>query len=323
MSGEFDLIERIFGSLTGCGADVVQGIGDDCALVRVPPDQALALTTDTLIEGIHFPRETAPEDIGWKALACSLSDLAAAGAEPRWAMLALAVPEADEAWLRAFAHGFAELSARSDISLIGGDLVRAPTVTVTVQAGGHVPPRGSLRRTGASPGDGIYVSGWPGEAAAGLAALAEGSSGKATQRLIDRLNRPSPRTELGIALRGLASACVDISDGLAADLCHVLRASDCGAALDADALPVSANLAAVGDRARIRQLILHGGDDYELCFCAPDRNAHKIRELSEYLQPISRIGVVEDETGLRLVEADGRIEILNCAGYDHFPGGGQ
>lgn len=322
MPVEFELIERIFSRLTGHGPDVLQGIGDDCALVRVPDGQCLALTTDTLVEGVHFPAATAPGDIGWKALACSLSDLAAAGAEPRWATLALTLPEAAEDWLQAFAGGFAALAGEAGVSLVGGDLVYGPTLGITVQAGGHVPAGSTLRRDGARPGEGIYISGGPGEAAAGLAAVRSGHA-TGTGRLTERLNRPTPRTRLGIALRDRASACIDVSDGLAADLGHILAASGCGADLELEALPISEALAMAGDREQVMEWVLHGGDDYELCFCMPDDNFPAIRELPDIAEPITRIGTVRRTPGLRLAGRDQRTVEVPPRGHDHFPPAGS
>lgn len=314
MPGEFDLIERIFRDLTPTGADVLRGIGDDCGLLRVPAGQALALTTDTLVEDVHYPADTRPADIGWKALACSLSDLAAAGARPAWATLSLVLPRADEPWLAAFARGFGELAGLHGTALIGGDLVRGPVTVITVQAGGHVRPTEFLGRDGAGPGDAVYVSGRPGEAAA---ALALGDAG-IDPGLRARLDRPVPRVELGLALRGVASACIDVSDGLAADLGHVLRASGVGACIEAGALPASAELAAAGDRGQVLDWMLRGGDDYELCFCVPQSKIRQINKLNENVQPVSCIGIIEHAPGLRLRDDDGNVRELVAPGHDHF-----
>lgn len=314
MDGEAALIDRAFGKCgPRAGADVPVGIGDDCALVTVPSGVRLALTMDTIIAGVHFPRDTAAADVGWKALACSLSDLAAAGARPAWATLSVSLPAADEAWLTAFAGGFGELLERHDTYLVGGDLVRGSETSITVTAGGYVETGYFLARTTAAAGDDIYVSGWPGEAAAALA-LAR-PPGDALRR---RLDRPCPRVALGRALLGTASACIDVSDGLAHDLARVLLASGVGATLDESAIPVSDNLRMAGDWETILDWILHGGDDYELIFTAPPAARAGIAERADALGPVTRIGRVEAERGLRLQQRDGSTCDCRTGGYDHF-----
>lgn len=317
MTGEFELIDRVLRPLARPHSGVLHGIGDDCALVQVPDGQALAVTTDTLVEAVHFPSATAPADLGWKALACSLSDLAAAGAEPAWATLNLVLPEGDEAWLQEFARGFAALARRYSMALIGGDTVRGPVTMVTVQAAGHVPAADFLKRCGAQPGDGVYVSGWPGEAAAALARLEAGVDAD----LRARLDRPQPRVELGRFLRGRASACIDVSDGLAADLGHVLAASGAGARIEAESLPISPRLQALGESAAtMRDWILRGGDDYELCFTVPPDLEEAVMHPPKGCPPVARIGVIEPEPGLRIVDATGCHRAEEFPGHDHFRG---
>lgn len=317
MTTEFHLIRDVFLGLTQHGTDVVTGIGDDCATVAPPPGYHIALTTDSLVRGVHFPESTAAPDVGWKALACSLSDLAAAGAQPAWCLLALSLPTVDEDWLHGFAQGFAELARTSATSLIGGDLVRGSELSVTVQAGGYLPSEGGHSRRLASPGDDIYVSGYPGEAAAALALGPQG----ADSGLWQRLARPRPRTALGVALRGYATACIDVSDGLSADLHHILAASGVGACLERTAIPVSATLAAAADPDRVQHWILEGGDDYELLFTAPVALRGAIEPLNEQSVPISRIGSIEAATGLRVRERDGTIVAYRPGGYEHFAHG--
>ncbi|HET7843384.1 MAG TPA: thiamine-phosphate kinase [Xanthomonadales bacterium] len=307
MAGEFQLIDLIARATARRRADVALGIGDDGAVLRVPRGRELVVAVDTLVAGVHFPRDTAPADVGWKSLAVNLSDLAAMGAEPAWATLALTLPEPDAQWVRAFARGFAALAKRHGVALVGGDTTRGP-LCVTVQAHGFVPPRRALRRDGARAGDAVFVSGTLGDAAAGLAH-------PRVAPLRARLDRPTPRVALGLALRGVASAAIDVSDGLAADLGHVLDASGVGAALDVDAMPASNALR--GAVADLRALQLGGGDDYELCFTVPAKRVDRVARIARDLRtPLTRIGTIERERGLR--DADGRT--LARSGYVHFTG---
>lgn len=266
MSGEFDLIARIRARAPR-RADVVLGIGDDAAVLAVPHGRQLVVCTDTLNTGVHFPEDTAAEAIGWKALAVNLSDLAAMGAVPAWCTLSLSLPRDDAGLADALVDGLLALAAEHGVTLVGGDTTRGP-LSVCVTALGHVAPGGALRRDAARPGDSIWVSGTLGDAAAALALRSRGETMPAALR--GRLDRPSPRLALGQALVGLAHACIDVSDGLLADLGHVLDASGVGAEIDVDALPASAALhAAVADVDARRALQSSGGDDYELCFTAP------------------------------------------------------
>lgn len=308
---EFELIERFFTHIHHASG-VVLGVGDDGAVLDVPVGEQLVAVMDTQVAGRHFPLDTSPFDIGWRALATNLSDLAAMGATPRWFTLALTLPEADEAWLAGFAEGLSVLAAQAGVSLVGGDTTRGP-LTITIQAEGTVPAGQALRRSGARPGDGIYVSGYPGDAAAGLA-LHQGRLARATgsDSLLARFFRPEPRLALGLALRGKASACIDVSDGLLQDLGHILAASGVGAVLDLEALPVSAALVAIaGEDAR--SWLLSGGDDYELCFTAPDAVL-----LPDTGLPLTRIGTVQAGAGLY----DSAGNALEVAGYQHFGGAG-
>lgn len=316
MASEFELIERYFARLAPDGATVARGIGDDCAILRPLAGHELAVTIDTLVAGVHFPVGTAAADIGWKALACSLSDLAAAGAEPAWATLALTLPQADPDWIAAFARGFGALAREVGIALVGGDTTRGP-LTITVQAAGHVPAGRALARDGARPGDGVWVSGWPGEAAAGLERILAGSA-ETGDALVERLHRPRPRTALGSALRDLATACIDVSDGLAADLGHIAAASGVAAVIEPERLPASPRLQAAGDAARVRAWILGGGDDYELCFCVPTEKEREINNLEDIVQPLTRIGEIGAGEGLWARAADGATTRMDATGYRHF-----
>lgn len=320
-AGEFELIERFFADLGADRDDVLLGVGDDAALLAPSARKSLTLCTDTLVAGVHFPLDAPAEDVGFKALAVNLSDLAAMAAEPAWALLSLTLPEADEQWVAGFAAGFGELARRFDVALVGGDTTQGP-LAVSVHLAGWVDPALALRRDRAQAGDAIYVSGTLGDAAAGLR-IWQGDeslrSGPEQRFLIERLQRPQPRVELGVALAGVAACAVDISDGLAADLGHILRRSGVGARIDVDALPLSAALRTAVEPAEQLQFALSGGDDYELCFTvAPFAEA----SLSEIAQrcgiSLTRIGVIEAEPGLRLCHRDGREAMLPESGWQHF-----
>ncbi len=321
-AGEFDLIARLRRATRVARADVVLGIGDDGAVLRVPRGRDVVVVMDTLVDGVHFPRDTDPAAIGWKALAVNLSDLAAMGAEPAWATLALTLPTRDAAWLAAFARGYARLARRHRVALVGGDTTRGP-LTVTLQAHGFVPPRRALTRDGARVGDSILVSGSLGDAAAGLA-IAQGRLVNVGARdaavLRARLDLPTPRVALGLALRGIASAAIDVSDGFAQDLGHVLAASGVGAEISLASLPASAALRrAVPEVERRLRWQLSGGDDYELCFTASPRQRARLAALARHLRlPLTEVGVITRARGLRLRDDEGQLRKVDVRGYDHF-----
>jgi thiamine-monophosphate kinase len=315
---EFDLIAGIRErSAKGAREDVVLGIGDDAAVVTCPPHRRLVVAMDTLNAGVHFPAETSPADIGWKALAVNLSDLAAMGAEPAWCTLSLSLPEPDSAWLDGFLDGFFALAEAHRVALIGGDTTSGPLL-VCVTVHGFVEPRGVLRRDAAQAGDDLWVTGTLGDAAA---ALRQWRAGDAIDpALRRRLDRPIPRISAGQALAGIAHACIDVSDGLLADLGHVCRASGVGAALDVDALPASDALRAVCDRQVMRVLQTSGGDDYEVCFTAPKTARLAVEDaMAACDTPATRIGrIVPMTEGVRAYEADGREWHPPRRGYEHF-----
>lgn len=312
-TGEFDLIARIR-ARAGTRGDVVLGIGDDAALLAPPPGKQLVVTADTLNDGVHFPHDTAPADIGWKALAVNLSDLAAMGAEPAWCTLSLSLPQSDAAWIDGFLDGFLDLAARHGIALIGGDTTRGP-LSISVTAMGLVEPGEPLRRDGARIGDDIWVTGTLGDAAGGLALLDRASGGA----LRERLDRPTPRVLAGRALRGIASACVDVSDGLLADLGHIALCSGVGARVDVDALPATDALCDAFDRPTRIALQAGGGDDYELCFTAPaDARALVEAVSSKLCLRITRIGRIVADKGVQPVRTDGEPWTPPRRGYDHF-----
>ena len=316
MASEFELIERHFAHLAPSGAGVIRGIGDDCAIVAPPNGMELAVSIDTLVASVHFPESTTAFDIGWKSLACGLSDLAAAGAEPAWALLALTLPSPQEDWLAGFAEGFAALASTHGVALAGGDTTHGP-MSVTVQVAGHVPAGAALGRDGARPGDAIFVTGWPGEAAAGLARV---QSGRADPRdpLVAHLNRPRPRVGLGQALRGYASACIDVSDGLVADVGHIAERSGIAAVLEPARLPCSEALGAADDAEQVTAWTLGGGDDYELCFCADPAWADALLALGTAETPVTRIGEIAAGEGVWVRGADGRTAPAAASGHLHF-----
>jgi thiamine-monophosphate kinase len=313
---EFDVIERYFNVAGAQRDDVVLGIGDDAALLRVPADRALAVAIDTLLEDRHFLSGSDAFDIGYKSLAVNLSDLAAIGAEPAWATLSLSLPSADGHWLQAFADGFFSLARRFNVQLVGGDTTRGP-LSVTVQVHGFVEPDRALRRSGAQPGDKVYVTGSLGDAACALHQLQAGHAGDPL--LVERLNRPVPRVHVGRALTRQAHAAIDISDGLLADLNHIARASRCGATLWVDRLPRSTAFAASCDPEWVLPMQLSGGDDYELCFCVDPERAERLPALAaEAGVTFTEVGVMEKKPGIRCRHDDGSIYSPRSGGFDHF-----
>ncbi len=313
---EFDLIRDFFADIGPVRSDVALGVGDDCALLTIPPAHELAVSLDTLVAGIHFFPDCDPAAIGHKSLAVGLSDLAAMGAEPAWSTLALTLPAADRDWIGAFSAGFAALSARYGIRLIGGDTTRGP-LSVTVQVHGLVPVGAAVRRNGARPGDLICVSGTLGDAGLALRGLLAGMEVEPALR--QRLEYPTPRVELGLALRGLATAMIDLSDGLAGDLGHILTASGVGAELDLARLPLSLPVAEVIEQTDDWSLPLSAGDDYELCFCVPPGRFDAMQSLAAGLScPVRAVGLIRAEPGLLCRLPDGGILTINGAGYDHF-----
>ena len=316
---EFDIIRHYFTDRQSRRADVVAGIGDDAALLHVAPGSELVVCMDTLVAGVHFPESTAAAAIGHKALAVNLSDLAAMGAEPAWATLSLTLPASHPDWLKAFADAFFALADRHGVQLVGGDISCGP-LAVTVKAHGFVPAGQALRRRGARPGDRVCVTGTLGDA--GLA-LHDGVSVPAG--LQARLDFPQPRIDAGLALRGYASAAIDISDGLLADLGHLLEHDGLGAALQVDALPRSeaflAGVQTLGAEGEVLfyELPLSAGDDYELCFTIPEERRNEAeRRLAEIACDCTVIGVIVELPGLRCYRDDGERYHPVSSGYRHF-----
>jgi thiamine-monophosphate kinase len=327
VAGETELIDRYFRLLGAVRTDVALGIGDDAALLRVPAGAELVQTTDALVSGAHFLADDDPEAIGHRLLAANLSDVAAMGGEPAWALLSLTLPSADEAWLAAFARGFGLLARAQGVALVGGNLARGP-LQASLTLSGFVPAGQALRRSGARAGDELWVSGSPGEARAGLGLRhpqlraaplpgAAGLDGRTRAALVARWERPEARVSLGIALRGLASAAIDVSDGLWVDLGRLAAASGCGALIDEESLPVSAALRAAAGQEAVREL-LAGGEDYELCVAAPPAQAAGLQAAAAAAGvPLARIGRLAPGTGIQL-RRGGAVTQFSSPGFDHF-----
>jgi thiamine-monophosphate kinase len=321
---EFGLIERI-ARRAGVRGDVALGIGDDAALLQMPAGQQLVVTADTLNAGVHFPAETPPADIGWKALAVNLSDLAAMGAQPAWCTLSLSLPEASPAWVDGFAEGFFQLADLHGIALVGGDTTRGP-LSISITAMGHVPAGKALRRDGAQVGDDVWVTGVPGEAGVALALWQQGlldvsrpTDEEALEHLRQRLARPTPRSAAGLALHGLASAAIDVSDGLLADLGHICQRSQVAAEILESALPTSVQAAAVDQSALFRRIRATAGDDYELCFTAPAALRGQVSEsMACVAVPATRIGYIRAGSQVRLVDGEGGASVVPRLGFNHF-----
>lgn len=311
---EFALIRQHFAALAPGGEAVLLGIGDDCALLQPPPGEALAVTTDTLIAGRHFPVSTASADIGWKSLAASLSDLAAMGAAPLGFVLALSLPEPDSTWLAGFASGLGALAHQAGIPLVGGDTTRG-SLSITITAFGRVPAGKALRRSGARPGDRVCVTGTLGDAALALQRLAIANDAE-DGWLRARLDRPQPRLAAGLALRELATAALDLSDGLVGDLAHLLHASACGARIEAARLPMSPAFERLTQADQRLALQAAGGDDYELCVCIPAARLAAARAALDL--PLSVIGEITAEPGLRWIDTCGQVFEPGLRGYRHF-----
>ncbi len=315
VTAEFDLIESIR-ARAGVRADVVLGIGDDGAVLRVPFGKQVIVAMDTLNAGVHFPDETAAADIGWKALAVNLSDLAAMGAQPAWCTLSLSLPRAEQVWLDAFLDGFFALADIHGMALVGGDTTRGP-LSVCVTVHGFVDEGRALRRDGAEPGDDIWVSGTLGDAAGALAQWRQ--KVRIDPQLKTRLDRPTPRIALGLALGGIAHSAIDISDGLLADLGHICKRSGVAAEIDIANLPASDALRAAFEEEARRTLQASGGDDYELCFTASQDMRAGVENIAEQEgTPVIRVGRIVEGSGLLALLGDEEEWTPASDGYTHF-----
>lgn len=321
MPGEFDLIRQFFQrEQAEAPADgVLLGIGDDCALLQVPADQQLAISVDTLVAGVHFPFEALPEDVAERALRTNLSDLAAMGANPRWFTLALTLPAVEEDWLRSFSRGLFACAREYGIALVGGDTTSGP-LAITIQVMGAVPPGLAMRRDGANIGDFVLVTGHLGDGAAALALLQKevACDELSSHYLIERFYRPTPRLQESALIRNFASAVIDISDGLVADLQHICDASDVGAVIDVENLPLSPAVQSLKVGNKAIDWALSGGDDYELCFTvAPEKMADIAMLIAEGKLNATIVG--EITPGNRVVcEYSGEPYRLTKTGYQHF-----
>jgi thiamine-monophosphate kinase len=313
---EFDLIAKYFTRPASRG-DVLLSVGDDAAVLYVPANRRLVAAVDTIVEGVHFPVGTDPVAIGHRALAVNLSDMAAMGAEPTWITLSLSLPEHDAQWLAGFAAGLYKIADRYNVALVGGDTVRGP-LSITIQVLGLVETDRCLTRAGAKPGDVIFVSGVPGEAAAGLDAIMRPlAKSAATELLIERFLWPEPRVHLGRALRLIASAAIDVSDGLLADLGHICAMSGCGARLDLESLPISKAMRATFNADESERLSLSGGDDYELLFTVPPERTLEVGTATASGIRCTAIGRMIEGAGVSCFRAGQPVAIAR-RGYDHF-----
>ena len=305
---EFNLIQQFF-TRPAQRKGTRLSVGDDCALLAIPEGYELAITTDTMVENVHFFPDVPPEQLGYKLLAVNLSDLASMGAEPIAITLALTMPEVDAEWLQAFASGLFALADKYQLDLIGGDTTSGP-LTLSIQAMGLVPDNQALKRSAAKVGDLIYVTGCIGDAGLGLK-IKQGYACLDMQQALQRFNKPEPRIQEGLELRSLANACIDISDGLAADLGHILSKSAVGAKLDYAQIPMSAAVTNYLQETGDWQMPLIAGDDYELCFTI---NAENVGRLNI---SCTCIGIIEEEQGLR-ISYHGETSIFNKSGFEHF-----
>ena len=325
--GEFELIDRFFRDCGARRADVALGIGDDAALLDCPADRQLVAAIDTMVLGNHFLAHFPAESIGHRALAVNLSDLAAMGARPAWALLALTLTKADPAWLEGFARGFSALARKHNVALVGGDTTSGP-LCISVQLLGHAPRPAKMLRSGGKPGDIVFVSRTPGDSTAGLAfELGKlvvnppaGVTEDVAAYLRERFHFPTPRVELGQRLRDFASACIDVSDGLLGDAGKLAQASGCGVSLAWEQLPISSQLVAVAGETRGREMVLTGGEDYELCFSVPSESVERMRrELPVAEWGYTAIGVLGEAPGA-VVTRGGTVMDFSHSGFDHFAG---
>lgn len=320
---EFDLIERFFKNKGHQRKDVVIGVGDDCAVMTVPNNQQLAVTTDTLVEGVHFLADTPARSVAYKAVAVNLSDLAAMGAEPSWVSMSLSVPSIDEDWMQAFADGFYQLLEYYDVQLVGGDTVNGP-LSITLTAHGFIPPENQITRSGAKSGDWVYVTGTLGDAGAGLALLQSDVDirGEQHQYLVNRHLYPTPRVMAGTVLRRIANACIDVSDGLMADIRHIQTLSNVGARLFIEKLPLSNQLVDIFGMDEARSLALGAGDDYELLFTVSEEQKGLLETiLTSANLTATCIGQVTGHTGkTELLLDNSPYQPPENMGFEHFSG---
>lgn len=317
---EFQLIQKYFACATPSRSDVALGIGDDAAVLDIAAGRQLVLSIDCSLADVHFPLNANADDIGYRCLAVNLSDLAAMGAEPCWITLSLTLPENNANWLAGFSRGLAQLATQYQVALVGGDTTKGP-LAIAIQAHGQVAKNTYMTRAGAKPGDKIFVSGSLGDAAAGLALYQQNKEyyDESESALIQRYLRPTARVDLGLALAELASSCIDISDGLLADLGHIIKASNCGAKINVDSLPLSDSLLTQATADQQRHWALSGGDDYELCFTLSAENCCAVEQLADSLAlPLQCIGEITAGQQIECYREDGSLYPIKKMGYQHF-----
>ncbi len=314
-TNEFDVIDRYFKDLSAPDGNVSLGPGDDCAVLKVPPGMEVCVSTDTLLEGVHFLPDSSPKTIAARVLGANLSDLAAMGAEPLGCVLALTLPEPDEQWLAAFAESLSVLTRKYDAPLVGGNLAKG-TLSLTMTVMGCVPAGTAVTRHGASPGEDIYVTGSLGDAAKGLELL---KSGGQQEYLVARYCEPTPRLQAGLALRDIATAMIDISDGLIAELGHMCEDKVMGAEVLTALVPLSEPLLSTSGFESAVRMALFAGDDYELCFTAPSDKSRQIQDTAQALNlPMTCIGKIMETPGVNARHPDGEVLVFGGSGYQHF-----
>ncbi len=322
---EFSLIDNYFKRRNNPGTGSVKlSIGDDAAIISCPPGHELVVATDTLVADVHFPATINPASIGYKALAVNLSDLAAMGASPAWALLNLTLPNDDDGWLTGFSDGVFELLNEFEMNLAGGDTCRGP-LNIGITAAGWIAENEPMTRSGAQAGDAVFVSGYLGDAAMGLrlyrdkASAASELSDADKSYLLTRLHRPTPRVALGQRLVGLATSCIDISDGLMADAGHICEQSEVGMEMNLKDLPLSPAFKNAGTGSDEIELAISGGDDYELCFTCPKERETSVEDIARELDlPITKVGDVTSEAGARFIDENGMAWESSKTGYNHF-----
>lgn len=320
---EFSLIDNYFKSRNKPKSNQVKlGIGDDAAVVSCSNGQELVIATDTLVAGVHFPVEINPADIGYKALAVNLSDLAAMGALPSWALLNLTLPEFDNTWLKDFSDGLFELLDEFEMSLVGGDTCRGP-LSIGITAAGWVSDDQAITRSGAQVGDAVFVSRYLGDAAMGLRQFQDEVTTEISDKdkayLLSRLHRPAPRVALGQRLIGVANACIDISDGLMADAGHICKQSNLGMEIIIEDVPLSDPFRKACKDAEDIVLAMTGGDDYELCFTCPKEQISAVKQIVQEIElPLTMIGAVTEKPDLRFIDVNGDTWKSTKKGYNHF-----
>lgn len=311
---EFDLIYKLINTQSINRPDVLTGIGDDCAILSVPENHSLAVTMDTLVEGIHFPESVSAFSIGYKSLAVNLSDLASTGAKPAWVTLSLSMPTANESWIKNFAKGLFTLANKYNVQLIGGDTTSG-SLSVTIQAHGFV--KKPLLRSGAKQGDLIYVSGYIGDASLGLRSY--NGENNISECCVNRLNQPEPRIELGLALSAIATSCIDISDGLISDLGHICQQSSCGADILLNNIPLSSDYVAYFNDQPDYSNAVSFGDDYELCFTISSEDKRKISNISKELGiELTCVGKITNTNSIKFIGHNDKEVVLSKKGFEHF-----